>query len=433
MSGEFKIFERMLSGRDPNDKTFLSLSSDTECPLSLVMPHDVNISEAFTMGSPVIVVTFIDANGSLLSYRKLDYDNTFYLSFGKTLTNSVTTIPLGISSMKYSTESSKVTTAQFVSYRVTFIAKAWNELMNITPCRAWEKVRLSDVATEIVKECGYVPEIETSSDIEDTIIQPYFNNIQMLRYLHSHMKGEKYDDIMEFGATIDGRFIFKSLSQLISEQKNDIMKGNIPSLTLKPQNVSSLDRDRDTKDNLGVPDYFLTLDGDEDYSNTTIGGGGGVTYSYYDFDLGEQVKGSVGYADCNSYMLSDNSSLKTVHQENSLFMTGGRDIKTKDHAKLTVTNANNSYNQIGINMEGTHLLNIGDVIEILVPSAEPILTKAVYSDMYSGFYVISSVTHKFRMGNAGSYITRVLLTRQGFDGKELSGFESSSLGKFTGS
>jgi hypothetical protein len=90
-----------------------------------------------------------------------------------------------------------------------------------------------------------------------------------------------------------------------------------------------------------------------------------------------------------------------------------------------------SMNQFNITIEGTHKINIGQLVEVLIEPDSEIL-KTPISLLYSGFYVVAGVTHIVALEQDNRFITTLDLARQGYDDKLLEGYVTTSLGKFVG-
>jgi hypothetical protein len=410
---------------------FVSLTADVDSPLSNVRLYEVTLAESFEVGSPILTIVVADPNGSLMSYRKLDTDTNFFLSFGNRYLESETSIPLRISTVQYDNTRSRLARANMIEYRITFMAASWNKLLSATYNRAWTNTLFSDVITEIANECDMEPDVEPTRITQELIIQPYMSNIHMLRYIKEKAKSAVYDDSLIFGSTmITGKLIFKTLSKMIDDQRSSAVSGSLPTIALMPQEPDDEKRKRMWDDNGNFPPNFVFFENTEYYMNTNLAGGGGATAQYYNFETDELITSEIGYGNLNVLTLSENVALKENDQMFGNVVFGGRDINTAFDAENIVTDAMASFNAMNIVTEGCLKFEIGQLIEILIPANDRAVTSSAFSETYSGFYIVITVTHEIEFRGSGTFITKLKLTRQGFDGKTLDGFITTKNGKF---
>lgn len=432
MSGEFLILEKYVTGRNPADQVYVSLTSNKESVLARVALQSIVLSEAMSTGSPICVMNFVDGDSRLLSDGKLDYDSEFFLTIGNTPLQSKATVSMRISNVKF-TNSGELgsTKAENVSFSVTFIHSAWDKIINEKKSRSWGSVKYSDVVKYIADECGFSSvDIESSNTIKESVIQPYLSNLGMLVYIQERAKSEKFDDIYEFGVDIKGNFFFRTISGIIETQRSAGISGDIPTLTFKPSETDHIVRREEKADNNGVPTTFFLFDGIERYVDNTISGGGGVNATYYDFETDSYTNKEIVYSDFNSYQMTDYTPVKKIHEDTKLLMYYGSNPDFDEVARADVSNIVNSYTKISITMDGNTEISIGQLVELIFPTPFNSFSQTPYSEVYSGFYVVGGVDHKFDM-SVNTYVTTLNLIRNGFNGKFLSGYSKTKLGKFT--
>lgn len=427
MATENVVFERFVSGRTPNDKILLRLTSENPTPLSNVMPIEMNIGEGFGVLSPVVSMTFIDGSGVLFNKQKLDYSNIFYLSIGKDLINQSTTIPLRISTVNVSNTTGNLGKSDQVSYKVSMVYANWGALFNTRHSRSWSTDYLfSEIVSEIIEECGVTTtDIQSSTQINKrATIQPYWTNAEMIRDICSRDLG-RYDDAFQFALTLKGKFIYRQVSDIIEKTNTS----RVPFLTLQNQPLSAPENDDDAwGGNYGVPNYFAAFEGSERYMSGTTSGGGGVNGMFYDFEDDSFVSLTGTVDQFNLKQLTDYTTLNSEHN-NTQFPVYGSD--QRDMVSKVINRVSDimlSYNTFTIMTEGNYNISTADVVGVIIPTPLGIFDDPI-SEMYSGLYVVSSVTHNFKFANQNTYTTRIGLSRHGFDGKQQTGYVKSKLGK----
>lgn len=421
------VFERTVGQDRSRASVFIRLESEDENGLSNVLPQSVYIAEALSYGSPIVTVTFKDQYGVYMNLLKIDPSTRFDLHIGETL-ETATVLPLKLSRIDMSNNTSGK--SDNLSFKVSFVHYGWNEYINKRRCRSWNDKKYSDVVKEIAEECLFETiDVKDSRDDIEHIVQPYWTNNVFMRWIQDNASPESYDDHFEFSGRIDNSFIFKSISDIIEENEEDALNENIPIIKLNGYEHSPSTRNESKAENDEVAPYFLSFSSTEHYMDSVVNGGSFKSV-YYDFDKGEVVITPVKTADMNSFQMSDWSSVKSDQEDSMIVMNHGRDTTGVENTKLKMSNVQLSTNQFSIMTEGSINLHVGSMVEIIVPTPSNMIPP--FSVLYSGFYIVGAITHRLALEPSPNIVSTIELTRQGFDGVDLSGYTTTKLGKFVG-
>lgn len=421
------VFERLIGQDRSRSSVFIRLESEDENGLSNVLPQSVYIAEALSYGSPIVTVTFKDQYGVYMNLLKIDPSARFDLHIGETL-ETATVLPLRLSRIDMTNNVSGK--SDNLSFKVSFVHYGWNEYLNKRRCRAWNNTKFSDIVEEIATESLYEEvEITPSRFDNEFTVQPHWTNNVFMRWVQENAIPEKYDDHYEFSGRIDNSFIFKSISDIIEENQEDAENENIPVIKLNGYSSSPSTRNEEKEENDETPPYFLSFSSTEHYMDSVINGGS-FTSVYYDFDSGKLVTTPVATPDMKSLQMSDWSSNKEEHNTSSIVLNSGRDNHGVERTKVKMSSVQLSTNQFKIQTEGSIKLHVGHMVEVIVPTPSNMIPP--FSVMYSGFYIVGGITHQLVLEPSPNIISSIELTRQGFDGVDLSGYTTTKLGKFVG-
>lgn len=422
------IFKREFNrtGGDKTDSFFVQLETEVESPLSSVQPVAMSISEAFSFATPIITVTFNDGNGVYFNMIKLDTEHTYFLNMGGSKLKS-TRIPLKIAKIQLKNMVGGKSTQ--VSFKITFVHSGWNELLNTRHNRGFANKSYSDIVKEIMSESGYKSITTAKSKGTFNAIQPHWTNIAFLKWIQDRAISAKFDDHFEFGCNVNGDFFFSTISDMVDKQKPDIMSENIPTLHLGSYSDSEVKREKDLTENFNVPNFFTDFNATEHYLDTAINGGGGVSAMVWDFESGKFIKEELKQSNMSLLMMSDVSSLKTVHETSNLRVYCGNDkANAASIGKGIVSSVSTSGQQFQITTDGSININIGQVVELLILNDKS-MYKSPYSVLHSGFFIIASVTHTVVLGDTNKFISTISLSRSGINGKDLKGYVKTKGGK----
>jgi hypothetical protein len=128
-------------------------------------------------------------------------------------------------------------------------------------------------------------------------------------------------------------------------------------------------------------------------------------------------------------MMSDVSSLKTVHETSNLRVFCGNDSANASAiGKAVVSSVSTSGQQFQITTDGSININIGQVVELIILNDKTIY-KSPYSMLHSGFFIIASVTHTVVLDDTNKFTSTISLSRSGINGKDLKGYVKTKGGK----
>jgi len=430
MEDENIIFEQYIGQQDDPSSLYIKLSSEEPTILAFVKPIGLYLGEAFSFASPMVSVTFdiSDDYGTYASVSKLDPDTLYTLHIGNSKLES-TVLPLKIAQV--TNKNTNTGKTDQISFKVTFVHSGWNELINIRHNRAWVNKPYSDVVSDMITECGYSGIQVSPSRNKHNVIQPYWSNLMLLKWVQQRAISTKYQDHYEFGCKINGEFFFKTVSDIIEENRTKAVNGQIPFLKLGGYDIDDLNRQQSNVSNYNSPTYFTDYEANEFYMDSVINGAGGVQAMYYDIMSGTFVKNTKALSNSNSLQLSDWGSIKSRNEVSNMKLHGGRNSETVNEAINKVSSVSLSTNQFSIITESALNIHIGDLVETALPNQSLVnLNLAPFAVMYSGFYVVAGVHHFIPLIKSSGVVTKIDLARHGFDGKDLTGYVKTRLGKF---
>lgn len=257
---------------------------------------------------------------------------------------------------------------------------------------------ISETVKKIAKEIGVsenFTHISPGLDYEKTLIQPYWTNIQFLRYLKERIEGINGEwGYKCFMYAYQGRthFEFKALSEMI---KNSVKYKFILS-------------DQPYQDQYPIFNYSI-------FGNSKIYtslAGRIQSYAYFDYDTEEfkdEMSDAQEYESLTDYFLIDQSGSDGSNYLNKL----GRSTDfTSDFAGYVKNNYGNRLMDLAklwITTQGLCNIVPGNVVQIFFPYADAGDNLASYQ--YSGYWLVERVVHNF----GDHFLTKLLLTRNGID------------------
>lgn len=434
MAGKYVLFERQIAKQSSEEQIIVQLSCEQDFEIAFAHPKHVKIFEGLSIGSPYIVVDFVDANGDAVNINKMDTNAVFTLSFGKSLAES-RTVRMKISKIDFGNKSSG--TSSNYAFAVHFVHESWNTFIHHAHNRGWSNVRYSDVVKTIASESGFnVLRIAETPNLISQVTQPNWSNLKLLQKIRNSARPpNRTSGHFEFGIDLEGNFFFMPLSELISkahENRTDRPpsenRSDVPLFKLEGNPLSEEVRRKLKERNGFVPQTFHSFSVQENYMDKIIQGAGGITTSYYDFNTGTYKKKENKISESNFDQLSEWSLIHSDNEDASLRMYGGRDSGVEQKGSNRLSESANSIQNITIQCDGTAYVKIGDLVEILIPNPPEVYTTP-YNEVYSGYYIVSSVENLFRLDRKTAYKTVLTLSRQGIDKKDLSGYAKSQKGK----
>lgn len=434
MAGKYVLFERQIAKESSEEQILIQLSCEQDFEVAFANPQYVKVFEGLSMGSPYIIVDFIDANGDAVNINKMDTNAVFTLSFGKSITES-RVIRMKIAKIEFGNKS--MGTSSNFAFAVHFVHESWNTFIHKTYNRGWSNVRYSDIVSTIASESGFnVRHIAETPNTIPQVTQPNWSNLKLLQHISDRARPKNpATGHFEFGIDLEGNFFFMPLSELISKAHENKVdrppsenRSTIPLFKLdgNPQNEEN--RRRLKEENGFVPQTFHTFSVQENYMNQIMQGAGGITTSYYDFNTGTYKKKENKMSETDIDQLSEWSLIHADNERSSMRMYGGRDAGVEQRGRNRLSDSANSIQRITIQCDGTSYVKIGDLVEVLIPNP-PEVYNTPYNEVYSGYYIVSNVENVFRLNKRTAYKTVLTLSRQGIDMKELDGYVRTTKGK----
>lgn len=424
MDDDFVIFSQFIGNLGSTDSLFVRLSATTDMTLNSITPIRLEMVEMFSSGTPVISFEFTDGNGDYVNHNKPRPDSVFYLDIGN---NPLETTRLNLRITKTVMLNQKAGMASQIAFKMFFVHAGWGEFLNKRKNRAWKDALHSEIVTQLVSEAGFTPDVTETSTIAENFVQPYWNDFQCIKYLCGKSMS-KNGGHMEFGATLDGRFIYKTTGDMIAEQRIKAKNKKIPVMRMEGQIADPNVRAEKYAEN-GAPTYFISFSAEEDYMNAVTTGGGGVRGMYFDTMSGAYVNSNVVYSDSDSPQLTDWGAVQLSDENTGVRLYGGRHGDVMVEASNRMVDLVDSINRFEISTERAIELHIGDMLELIIPTPPSINSIVPQNIFYSGFYLVCGISHTVNF-NKSTISTRISLMREGFDGKQLGGYTKSRKGKF---
>lgn len=422
---DFEIFSHYTENSSDYDSLYVRLSSEIETPIAGIQLIRMELAEVFSAGSPVMTLEFTDLNGDFVNHYKPNPSTKYFLDIGRSLLKS-TRAELRCSKVVMLNQ--RAGSAEQIAFKMFFIHHGWNELINIRRSRGWNDKKTSEIVKEIADECGF-----TSVDVKETttahefFIQPYWSNLQTIRHLRKKARTEA-GGYVEFGVKLTGDFFFKSVGDMIEENKQKAKSKKLTTFKMQGQFLEDYEREPAYEENNDAPTYFAHFTGEENYVDSVVNGAGGVKSMYFDTYSGKYMENVITFSKTETPQMSDWSSVQSSDESSELRMYGGRDSDILVEAENRVVDSVDSVARLEIVMEGTPAVHITEMVEVIIPmpNINSILPQSI---MYSGFYLVCGVRHVINF-RTSTMNTTISLMREGFDGKELDGYAKSKVGKF---
>lgn len=392
----YKILEE-----DWNGQFYLKLESDFPSQIRNVRLKGITIIETITSGSPMFILTFMDGQGDLITNTYISPNDIYYLTLGNTADTAQK------NSFSLSTNAAKSTNMHTTNTdnSIIFVSDKWEKMFKDTFSRSWRDDYYSTVASDIASEVGFKKINVEQTDIKHNVIQPYWTNYQLLKWLMNHAKNSEGISGYDMLFYINGDFGFKTYNSLFAQKPYDSYIIGENSTQHKP---------------------ILGFNIKQDYMPTLLQGGFGETYTYFDFESGEFVTGQAKQSQMNQTQLADWFFLSQAQETAPKQVYGARDTEVGNMAENRVTSVTNAVQKMNVTIYGDPLIHIGDIINLIIhPNGD---NSKIINEYYSGYWMISKVTHDIDFKNH-QYITRLELSRSGINGKGITGLVKSQAGK----
>lgn len=429
MEEEFVVFSHIINRIDDNDNTFIALTSDSDTQLRTISVSGISVKNGLSVGSPVVVVNFIDGAGDIANFNRLDTNGNYYLYFGRDSLNS-RRLPLRISKVSFS--NGVAGQSRSYGFQVFFVMANWQEFLHKTYNRGWRNIKYSSIISQIATESGFksVEVSDTPRQLE-SVTQPYWTNLALVNDIRKKALTNEGAGHFEFGITLDNDFFFMNQDDMIKravERSNVNNGGKVPILRMGGYEKKESSRTKEKEDNDEVPANFVQIQSNERFMDSVVQGAGGVESQYYDFVNRQFVRTVHKFSESPSKTLSDWSLVHPDNELATLKWYGGRNPETKNQASNRVSEVMFGLNPMQLTTEGATNYEIGGIVELIIPNPPNAGLDSPYNEMYSGFYFIAEVEHLFSF-KRNTYITKLSISRHGVDGKDVPSLVPSAGGK----
>lgn len=424
---EHIIFSKFVGGLGEENSLFIQLSSESDVAISGIAPISLELAETFSSTSPVVVFEFIDGNGDFFNILKPTPDIKYFFMYGTSMLNSSR---VELRCTKMVSVNTRAGSSNAIAYKMFFSIYGWNDLVNTSWNRSWpETTRHSDVVKQLVREAGLDVSMVKDTLTTGLVIQPHWNNVKLLRNIVRSCETANPGKI-EYGCRLDGKFIFKSVGDIIEDNTSKVLSKKLPVISLDGQLADQYKQFDESKKN-GAPTNFYYIESNEDYMEGILGGGGGGVSYWYDSINDVFVKKEFDVSSSNNKQLTDWSAVCKVDERRSARIYGGRSSSVESELRNTVLDNSDAINKISIHTEKAFGVHIGDMIELIIPVPPDIGSNVPHNVFYSGFYIVCAVSMTVDF-NKSAVSTVIKLMRDGYDGKEMKGMVRSKAGKFVG-
>lgn len=421
---DFTVFERTFAHTEDADGMFVKLTCSEDNELQYVKVKSILINESLGLLIPTMIIDFIDGTGDFVNHNRLNTDAIYTFYFGKSMIDA-SEIKFKIFNIQHGNGTAG--RSKNVGFKVIFSHVSWEESIAIKKNRGWSDIKYSAVVAEVVSNKGFdVVDIEESLVEVELVTQINVADGVLISDIQKKATPASKDGYYVFCGRTDNKFFFKSTFELIKTGMDAFKEKKMVTLRLGGQ-PSRAERDKMYSQNAKVPVSFTGFGGAENYAGNVANGANGITGSYYDWDAGVYVKSTRTLADINSTQLSEWSLIRTATDYVTKNLFGGRSSEVFDKIDNMLSKTSMTMQDVTITLEGQIGLHCGDIVEVIVPTTED--SEIPYNEMYSGFYMVSDVEHLMTLSSATDFISKLVLTRNGMDAKDMKGYVRSKKGK----
>lgn len=426
-----KTFRRNSLGED-EDTMSISMECDDELGIELSIPIQVVTYEALSTPSPFLVVTFLDGRGDLMNAKKLDTGATYRLVMGS-YDESVIESEWTLSHIQHHTSSGMSNNGTFSLH---FVHTTWKEFAYNTHCRGWAETSYSDIVSEIAEECGLdITDVIATDGTPEHVQQPTWTNAKMIKWIMERCYPSDGSGEYEYSISIEGNFVFAPFSSFINQDflirdsssgdPIEIFVGGHPRGDRRKDFIKNNERSQFTATSYSV------IEQSNSYHRQ---GAGGVVNSWYDYDEAEYHREEFKYSDSSNIQLSEWSAVNEEYETCPLHLHHGRNSDEAENiGENRICSVVNGMTQVRVLVPTSTILRVGEVVDLIIDVPdESKEDQGQKNEIHSGRYVIGSVSNNFRSGSknrAESFMTELLLVRQGNDKKESNYYTKSSGGK----
>lgn len=421
---DFTVFERTFDRTEDADGMFIRLTCDEDNELQHVRVKSILINESLGLLIPTMIIDFIDGTGDFVNHNRLNTDAIYTLYFGKTMIDACE-VKFKIFNIHHGNGTQG--RSKNVGFKVIFSQASWEDSIAVKKNRGWADMLYSDVIKEVLGDKGFKElDIEESNYPIEQVTQINIADGELLTNIRSKATPKSADGYYVFCGTLDNRFFFKSTFELIEKGMQLHKEKKMVVLRLGGQ-PSRQERDKMYSQNEKVPVSFTGFGGAENYAGNVSSGASGVQASYYDWHSGSYTVRQTKFSEINSTQLSEWSLIREATDYISKKVFGGRSSEIIDEVINKLSETSMTMQDVTITLEGQTEVHCGDIVEIIVPTNED--SEVPYNELYSGFYMVTDIEHLMTLSSAADFVSKITLTRNGMDAKDMKGYVRSKKGK----
>lgn len=421
---DFTVFEKVFEKTETTDGLFIRLTCSEDNELQYVRVESITMNESLGLLIPTMIIDFVDGTGDFVNHNRLNTEAVYTLYFGRSMEDASET-NFKIFNIQHGGGTQG--RSNNMTFKVIFSHESWDGSISEKKSRGWNNIKFSEVVEEVVAEKGYDSvDVEESLRTMEQVLQINETDNQLIYSIQSKAKPNSEDGHYEFCGRLDNKFFFKSTYELIEDGMEKYKSKDMVLLRLGGQPPQSM-KERAYKENENVPVSFMGFGANESYSTTISEGASGIESSYYDWENRAYIKKGRSFSDINSTQLSEWSLIREGVEKISKKIFGGRDFSVVDKAINTLSKLSLSMQDVTINLEGQTEIHCGDIVEVIIPTTED--SETPYNEMYSGFYMVKDVQHLMTLKAATDFVSKLTLTRNGMDAKNMKGYVKSKKGK----
>lgn len=381
----------------------------------------VKIRESIGASTYIVSLSIVDIDGDLVTANMVEGAFKFYLTIGDDEFDNVT-YTLKISKIS-AANLAEANSSQFI-YTLTLISDKWTDFFLKRHNRSWRNLRYSDVVTLLAQEMGFRDYYVTPSDgIIDTIIQPYWTNYELFRWIKRRIVSGGTGGY-DFALTVNDGFFFSSYSDLINEETVDVQGTNNGENGTIRYIMRTVSQESFDHGNRSISNIELQ----QEYMIAMKNGASGVTHSHYDY-MNKQYSGKqpLTYEDLNESQLSSWAFISEEDQQLGTNIYTFSDTSSLEVATSKITNASNKIQSLGLVLDYYSESQIGEVIEVQIPLNIDRYS-IPFNELLSGFYLVSGKEVSFDP-DSNRATTRLKVIRQGVNSQDPKTLVSSLKGR----
>lgn len=420
------LFEQYIVGSKNEEENFyVRVTTDRENQnfISNLKILSVSVREQTGVGTPVCAFTVMDLNGDLINHKIVEGDFVFRLIMERDdkQSNIFTLKPTKISAT--TTQTSR---PDQILYTMHLVSHNWERMMSKKRNRSWKDALYSEVVEDIAKDVGFKHVFVTPTKKRvPNIIQPYWTNFEMLRWIKQRVESANPADsgAFDFAATVNDGFYFASMGSLIRQGLSGV-QGPRPTNRTRTLVMRDLRTEDYEKGYRKIEGFDIT----QDFFGSSFAGATGIKPAHYDYMNKKYViNDTVYFSDTDEPQLSDWALVSESQQDDTKILFTHRDTDSEIIAKNKVSDAVNYIQKVAVKVSGICDVNIGDIIEIQIPlSLEN--SRSIINEHFSGSYLVT-MKQSFIDINTPKANTMYKLTRQGVNGVDVKALTKSSRGK----